>query len=396
LPIELWVLVVIPFILTLLLYVIFRYYRIKRKKNRLKQSVLSFQQKMDGIDEKIEEAKEERERLLKGMFSKPATWSDDADDKVLVEVSPNDDEYWTVGNRLRRDMPEAYISKLWRIQNRALWTFYTFHKDRFSINGIDHKETEVWHGTSHLDPDVIYNDRQDGFMMQFAQRGFWGRGIYFAEKSSYSHSYAYTPHGDTWQATFMDRPIGQDGEREMFLAKLLVGKATTLAQDKSLIVPPLDPDKPGQRYNTVEGQTGGSKVYIVYENGRAFPNYLVRYYRGTRDHHRTPFETQDEAKKSTGMLAAITPSTSTAGTSDDLESGLASGNVTWEFRDNNGWKPYSDAHQAVLEVAHQRGDTKVQLETNEWRYEVDLVAKTQVNLQHPSHRQRKVQRLVHV
>ena len=40
------------------------------------------------------------------------------------------------------------------------------------------------------------------------------------------------------------------------------------------------PDKPGGgRYDTVTGVTNGSKVYIVYENGRALPEYLVTYKR---------------------------------------------------------------------------------------------------------------------
>jgi hypothetical protein len=31
------------------------------------------------------------------------------------------------------------------------------------------------------------------------------------------------------------------------------------------------------RYDSVSGTTGGSKVYIVYEKGRAYPNYLITY-----------------------------------------------------------------------------------------------------------------------
>ena len=27
-----------------------------------------------------------------------------------------------------------------------------------------------------LDPSIIYNDKMDGFMMQFAAQGLWGRG----------------------------------------------------------------------------------------------------------------------------------------------------------------------------------------------------------------------------
>ena len=41
------------------------------------------------------------------------------------------------------------------------------------------------------------------------------------------------------------------------------------------------PDLPAHlgagRYDTVTGRTGESKVYIVYENGRAYPEYLVTY-----------------------------------------------------------------------------------------------------------------------
>jgi hypothetical protein len=48
-----------------------------------------------------------------------------------------------------------------------------------------------------------------------------------------------------------------------------------MPSDDSLVKPP---DKPsGGRYDTVSGDTNGSKVYIVYENGRAYPEYLVTY-----------------------------------------------------------------------------------------------------------------------
>jgi len=79
-----------------------------------------------------------------------------------------------VTDRLQDTMSDAHVSKLWRIQNKSLWSYYSFHKDRLSMNGIDHNEQSVWHGTSNLDPAAIYNDRQDGFMMQFSSDGFWG------------------------------------------------------------------------------------------------------------------------------------------------------------------------------------------------------------------------------
>jgi hypothetical protein len=41
------------------------------------------------------------------------------------------------------------------------------------------------------------------------------------------------------------------------------------------------------------------QVWIVYENGRAYPDYLVRYYKGKRD-KRTPYESLQEAEAKLG------------------------------------------------------------------------------------------------
>ena len=45
-----------------------------------------------------------------------------------------------------------------------------------------------------------------------------------------------------------------------------------------------------------------SKVWVIFENGRAYPKYLVRYYRGDRDARRTQFETREHAGV-TGSMA---------------------------------------------------------------------------------------------
>jgi WWE domain len=227
--------------------------------------------------------------------------------------------------------------------------------------------------------------------------------------------YSYKPTGASWQPSFSDRPEGEADEREMFLTKLLVGNAVTVDQNNSLIVPPHDPANPGQRYNTVTGTTGGSPVYIVYENGRAYPSYLVRYYKGAPDRKRTPFETHDEAKDA--MSPSSTSPSSVGSLSDDDDddrdpaldlpagdgstggggavNGSASAQVraVWEFYDNHGWARYGDAHQADLEGAHRRGDTTFAFDTGHWSYEVNFRTMDQVNLDHPSHTRRKVRRL---
>ena len=57
------------------------------------------------------------------------------------------------------------------------------------------------------------------------------------------------------------------------------------------------------KFNTVTGNTAGSQVWIVYENGRAYPDYLVRFYRTKRDPARTPFASRADA----GPLRKGTP-----------------------------------------------------------------------------------------
>ena len=71
-------------------------------------------------------------------------------------------------------MNDAHICKLWRVQNSAQWANFILHKLRLEMQGVPLHETKVWHGTSSLDPALIYDDEQDGFMMQHARQGLWG------------------------------------------------------------------------------------------------------------------------------------------------------------------------------------------------------------------------------
>jgi len=222
---------------------------------------------------------------------KPDNWK--GTDNILVDVPAESSEYWDVVERMRETMSNCHVSKLWRVQNISLWSYYNLHKERLASHGALPNERTVFHGTSKTDPAKIYNDRQDGFMMQFAQRGLWGRGIYFADHSSYSNRYSFKP---SEFYCLEDRPDTEnDDEREMFLARLLVGNHIEMTQyDTSLLVPPYMPGS-DLKYNTVCGSTGRSKVYVVYENGRAYPEYLIRYYFGKRDPRRTPYQTRLDA-----------------------------------------------------------------------------------------------------
>jgi hypothetical protein len=143
------------------------------------------------------------------------------------------------------------------------------------------------------------------------------RGLYFAAESKYCHKFAFNPKDGLRRdmQSWSERPESLDGERELFLTKLLIGNEIHMSRCPTLRAPPMDPIT-RQKYNTVtgdtsykssNGETSRSQVWIVYENGRAYPEYLVRYYRGEQDLERTPFVTQKDAETSVFHSTRLIP-----------------------------------------------------------------------------------------
>jgi hypothetical protein len=110
----------------------------------------------------------------------------------------------------------------------------------------------VWHGTNLTDPQKIYQG-EEGFDTKFSQSGMWGRGIYFAEKSSYSDKYAFK---------------FKNGDRGMFLALVNLGSEIFVEYNENstrkMIEPLGDND-------SIKGFTNESNVYVVYANKKAYP-----------------------------------------------------------------------------------------------------------------------------
>jgi ABC-type branched-subunit amino acid transport system substrate-binding protein len=153
--------------------------RILQKNMSEIQKKIEAMQRIDSelvnLDDTVEAARIRKAQLIQErvlLQDKPINWSDSQ--SVIVNVAPHDEKYWAVLKELQSTMPDAYISSLWRVQNMSLWTYYCFHKERLAMNNIPHNEKNVWHGTSVIDPAIIYHDKQDGFMMQYSQNGLWG------------------------------------------------------------------------------------------------------------------------------------------------------------------------------------------------------------------------------
>ncbi len=184
----------------------------------------------------------------------------------LVNIQSNSEEYIIVSSAFEKtiDRTRFRIEKIDRIQNQVLWSrYYDCTKRMFDNNSGVTNEQNLFHGTRTKDPKDIYQG-DAGFDMRFGDpNGLWGKGNYFAVNASYSDSYH---HRTT------------DGSRQMLMAHVLTGYEHNCPQDKNLIRPPVRETAPiEKRYDSVSGTTGGSKVYITYENDRAYPAYLVTY-----------------------------------------------------------------------------------------------------------------------
>ena len=160
---------------------------------------------------------------------------------------------------------QVRVCRIERIQNLRLWRKYASH--RLSMrekNKGDVNEKDLFHGTSSTDPAEIYNS-EDGFDMRLSKDGLWGGGTYFAENASYSDNYSFKC---------------DSGEKQMFLARILAGDSADISPDSTLRKPPKKKSSGGLSlscYDSVTGISKGSRIYVVYDNNKSYPSYLITY-----------------------------------------------------------------------------------------------------------------------
>jgi hypothetical protein len=228
------------------------------------------------------------------MDQTPLEWAPQADREnlKLIDLARDGEEWRTIDRRFKSTLGAANILSIIRIQNKWLWKKYTLEKELLNRKNKGRiNEKELFHGTRANDPKLIYNGQQ-GFDMRMSNNGLWGQANYFAVNSSYSDQYAFV----------------SGGTREMFLVKVLTGDSYECNPNSNLRLPPKKPvtqtcpkttavTNPGttvageenvwttagslrfevQRYDTVTGTTGGSRVYMTYDNEKSYPAYLIRY-----------------------------------------------------------------------------------------------------------------------
>ena len=200
----------------------------------------------------------------------PSFWEEHPPDEEfkLVLLDPLEDEFFRISAFFLQSMPHCQIIRIDRIQNKLLWRNYCDRARQMYSYNHALREESLFHGTSSHKPEEIYKG-DASFDMRYCQKGMWGRGNYFAVNASYSHSYAHT----------------EGGVRQMLMANVLTGHSYHCHPDRSLTQPPFRLQSQGistvkRRYDSVCGDhPEGSKVYITYDNDKAYPAYLISYKR---------------------------------------------------------------------------------------------------------------------
>jgi hypothetical protein len=122
---------------------------------------------------------------------------------------------------------------------------------------------------------------------------------------------------------------------------------------------------------------------VADENGRAYPEFLIRYYKGKRNKKRTPFASRAEAAAAPGFKLQrqssydsrmqLLPAAAATAAPPPLM-------YAWEWYDGSTWVAYDDAAVQALNAAFQAGQPTATLgHTLGHQYEVDFQANSQTN-----------------
>ena len=210
-----------------------------------------------------------------GKVSVPPEWQDQTETVEVFKLQSSSQEWTVVSSKFSITMPHVTITKILRIQNQWLWEKYVQEKSRINQkNDGGVNEMELFHGTRTNTPEKIYNS-EEGFDMRYSSQGMWGMANYFAVNASYSDVYAYASISQ----------LGGSSQKTIFLAKVLTGDSYECAPDKTLRMPPQklggstssEVQLKQVHYDSVNGYTRSSQVYMTYSNNRAYPAYLITY-----------------------------------------------------------------------------------------------------------------------
>lgn len=199
----------------------------------------------------------------------PPTWEKSGENKIRFQVLPKTNEYKAIASKFEQAITTncKQIIKIERIQNERWYMQYLAHCKDFNKRLKMDTEQRLYHGCPEQAASSIIEDCFNRsfagvngtiyyclFFMKFVCFIYigtvYGVGVYFSSSAVYSHGYT--------------KP-NANGERCMFLARVLVGKTTK--GNSSMKTRPLGFDS----------TTDGNHIFVTYHDAQAFAEYLITY-----------------------------------------------------------------------------------------------------------------------
>ncbi|XP_064391502.1 uncharacterized protein LOC135339360 [Halichondria panicea] len=191
----------------------------------------------------------------------------------LKSVSKGSLDWERIYSHMKQTLPNISIIKIDCVQNKPLQEKYELEKRQMEERnkGKTH-EKYLFHGSRATSPEKIALSPK-GFDFRCSTTGklMWGKGAYFAVKAAYSDKYSHQ--------------LQPGNKKQMLVARVLTGKSCSYGtkQNPDLYQPPPLPTKglssqgPMLSYDTVNGETNGSQVYIVYDHDKSYPAFIITY-----------------------------------------------------------------------------------------------------------------------
>ena len=205
---------------------------------------------------------------INDMNTCPQEWEPQNADVQLFSVNDGNSEWTGIAALIKQTIPRVAIFAIQRIQNIKLWDKYALEMKHMSErNSGQVNEKFLFHGTRGTDPHTVIESVK-GIDFRYSRRDYqllWGTGAYFAVNASYSDNYCYV--NQTLQM------------KQLLLVRVLTGKSCGYGyrNDPDLTKPPPLSQGSHELFDTVNGFTNGSYVYVVYDHDRAYPAYLISY-----------------------------------------------------------------------------------------------------------------------
>ena len=197
----------------------------------------------------------------------PPEWEPQKLDVEFKPITESSREWSEIEGMIHMTLPAARLVQIDRVQNCQLWEKYALEKRHMNQrnNGLVNEKL-LFHGTRKNNPKSVVQSLR-GIDFRCSRRDhqlLWGTGAYFAANANYSNRYSYyNTQLQAWQMT---------------VVKVLTGNSYSYRNSNpSLTRPPPLFAGSNLLYDTVCGSSGGSDIYVVYDQDRAYPAYIISY-----------------------------------------------------------------------------------------------------------------------